>query len=159
MKGLVAFSFALGEQETNPCNVRLARATLRIWAREDERVIVVSQWEIAKEIQSCGPGYGIPIDHVVEKHREGRYLDSGEVMVQAAEVFRAYGVTEVIPVAQRGLHMMKCRKLVKAAGFTPVKRKIGRVGFYPEPLQWWTRGPIRLCIYAVLQQLTGRRGK
>ena len=42
MKGLVAFSFALGKEEPNPCNVRLARAVRRIIRKEKESVMVIA---------------------------------------------------------------------------------------------------------------------
>ena len=153
-KGLVALSFASSENEPNPCNARLARDTRYIVNTEKEEVVTVVQWEIARALKS------VPITHIVEKHRqEGAYLDSDEVMAQAAEVFRERGVTEVIPVANPFLHLTKCRALIRKEGFVPVKRKIGRIGFYRESSAWWCRGPFHLLLYAVLQKLMGRRGR
>lgn len=152
--GLVAFSFGLSGHEPNPCNTRLAGAVRRIVNNENSRVIVVVQWEIALSLAS------LSITNVVERHRKkDAYLDSEEVMAQAAEVFREYGITRVIPVANQFLHLRKCRDLVIKAGFIPEIRGFGKIGFYKESLQWWTRGPFRLLFYAVLQKLTGRRGK
>lgn len=154
MIGIVAFSFALGKNEPNPCNIRLASAVELIVRESKEPVILVAQWEIARAIKS------VPVDYVVEKHRtEGAYLDSEEVMAQAAEFFRKHGVKEVIPVANPFLHLAKCRSLVYKEGFVSINRRIGWVGFYRKSLQWWTRGPIRLIVYAILQKFTSRRGK
>ncbi len=155
MKGLVAFSFGLGAVEPNPCNVRLAQAVQRIVSEESEPVVVVAQWEIALALNS------LPLDYVVKRHRrEGAYLDSNEVMAQAAGIFRRHGVTEVIPVANPFLRLAstKCRAFVRKEGFTPLDRKVGWIGFYPESLQWWTRGPIHLTLYSALQLLTGYHG-
>lgn len=153
MKGLVAFSFALGKEEPNPCNVRLAKAVERIVDTEKEPVVVVVQWEIAKALNW-------PTVFVVEKHRRsGAYLDSEGVMAQAADIFQDYGITEVIPVANPFLHLTKCRALVRQHGFKSLKRKIGWIGFYKKSLQWYTRGPVRCFIYAVLQKFTGRRSR
>jgi hypothetical protein len=53
MKGLVVFSFALraAVEEPNPCNVRLANVVRRIVKREVDQVVVVAQWEVAR---NCG---------------------------------------------------------------------------------------------------------
>ena len=96
---------------------------------------------------------------VREHHIKGAYLDSEEVMTQAAKELREHEITEVIPVANPFLHLAKCRTLVRKEGFTPLKRKIGRIDFYRESLQWWTRSPFQLLLYAVFQKFTGRRGR
>jgi len=154
VKGLVAFSFALGENEPNPCNVRLARAVRHIVGTESEELVRVAQWEVARALLP------LPMARVVRGHRSNRaYLDSEEVMSQAAEVFRELGITEVIPVANPFLHLTKCRALVRKEGFIPLKRKIGWIGFYWKSIQWWTRDPFRFLLYAVLQKLTGWRGR
>lgn len=152
--GLVAFSFGLSSHEPSRCNTRLSRAVRRIVNNEKGEVIVVVQWEIALSLAS------LSITNVVERHRrKDIYLDSDEVMAQAAKVFREHGITRVIPVANQFLHLRKCRDLVIKAGFVPEMREFMKIGFYKESLQWWTRGPLRLLFYAVLQKLTGRRGK
>jgi len=152
--GLVAFSFGLIGHEPNPCNARLARAVRDIVANDKSNIIVVSQWEVALAMPS------VPISLVVRKHKiEGRYLDSDEVMAQAAEVFRDRGISRVIPVANQFLHLRKCRDLVIKAGFIPEMRKFIKIGFYKESLQWWTRSPFHLLLYAILQKSRGRRGK
>ncbi|MBU3964387.1 hypothetical protein KJ562_01485 [Patescibacteria group bacterium] len=155
--GVVAFSFGLTKCEPNPCNIALAKAVQRIVREEKQRgisVVVVAQWEITTALPSK------MIDYIVVNHRQRCiYLDSEEVMAQAAEVFSREGVSHVIPVANPFLHLHKCRQLVKQSGFTPIARNIGRIGFCQKSTQWWTRGPIRLILYAVLQKFFGWRGR
>lgn len=152
MKGLVAFSFGLRPTEPNLCNKRLARAVERIVRKERDLVVVVSQWEITMGLGSIKPA------HVVEKPPSGQYLDSDEVMRQASRIFRECGITEVIAVGQPFLHLWRCQELVREAGFIPVRRKIGWIGFCWESLQWWTRSPVHLFVYSVLQKTVGRKG-
>lgn len=153
MKGMIVYSFASCAAEPNPCNIRLARAAERIIDTENERLCLVVQWEIWQAIRTGLAAY------IVQEHREGNYLDSEEVTAQAAEIFRSKGIKEVIPVAQPFLLLPKCRWLIRQAGFNPVRRRIGWIGFYHRSKQWWTRGPIRLLVYAALQLMTGRRGR
>lgn len=155
MKGLLAFSFGLTDKEPNECNERLALAVRRIIEKESEGVVVVSQWGIALALK----GLGVPIGLTVEKHRKGEYLDSNEVMAQAAAFFKENGIIEVIPVAQPFLHLFLCSRLIKKSGFKPVKRPVAWIGFCGESKQPWTRGPVRLLLYAVKRALTGRRGR
>lgn len=102
---------------------------------------------------------------VVEKHRkEGEYLDSEEIIAQAIPVLKARGITKVISIAQ-WLQNFKYRALLKKAGFEiiPLRKflswKTRKIGFCKDSLQWWTRGPIRLVIYTILQIVFGRRGR
>jgi hypothetical protein len=152
MKGLVAFSFALGAKEPNPCNMRLALAVKRIIDAEEGRILIVAQWEVALALEQCG----VKAHHTIYQE-QGVYLDSHMVMEQAASWLHDCGVTEVIPVAQPFLHLILCQKLVRQHGFILLKRKIGKIGFYRSSLQWWTRGPVRLLFCTALFQLTGRR--
>ncbi|OGD32578.1 hypothetical protein A3C91_01760 [Candidatus Azambacteria bacterium RIFCSPHIGHO2_02_FULL_52_12] len=154
--GLIAYSFALRETEPNPCDVRLAQAVERIVKEEVEKgneVIVIAQWEVALAL-SIEPAL------VVREHRQkGAYLDSEEVTSQAIPIFEGYRITEVIPVANPFLHLFKCRKLVRSAGLTPLRRRIGWIGFDKDSLQWYTRGPAHLLVYTALQVSVGYRGK
>ena len=156
--GIVAFSFGLGEQEPNPCNRRLVYEVDRIARKFKEKgkeVVIVAQWEVAEGLKKVG----IAPDFIIKEHRQkGAYLDSDEVAAQAALFLHERGVIEVIPVAHPFLHLSKCRKLLRKAGFTVRQEKIGYIGFYPESKQWWTRGPFHLLVYAILQVLFGRKG-
>jgi len=87
------------------------------------------------------------------------YLDSEEITSQATPLFLRHGITKVIPVANPFLHLFKCKKLIRRAGFVSLSRRVGWVGFYKNSLQWYTRGPIRLLAYAALQFLFGYHGK
>jgi hypothetical protein len=156
VKGLVAFSFALRavEEEPNPCNVRLAETVLRIIAAEKDEIVVVSQWEVSRHLRTNGHE---PLCSV-ELRPDGEYLDSDAVWVTARKVFELNGISEVIPVAQPVLQMTKVKRLIKADGFVVIERPVGMVGFDRQSTQWWTRGPLRLILYAILQQVTGQRG-
>jgi hypothetical protein len=145
MKGLIAYSFALTEHEPNRCNRKLAEAVRRIVKEEDGKVVVVAQWEIARALER--DEYALS----VELPDDGSYLGSEEVTEAAARLFREKGITEVIPVAQPFLQLSKCKKLIKAAGFRVVKRDVGRIGFEPRSLQWWTRSRAALFVYALMQ--------
>ncbi|MBW4061735.1 hypothetical protein HJC99_04160 [Candidatus Saccharibacteria bacterium] len=156
MKGLVIFAFALrGEaSEPNPCNVRLGKAAERIIASEEDTLTIVSQWEVSRQLRADG----FNPSRSVELQTDGIYLDSEIVWAEARLLFDELGITEVIPVAQPFLQMLKAQHLIAADGFTVTRRRIGWVGFDRRSTQWWTRGPIRLTIYAIGQVLLGIRG-
>ena len=151
------FSFGLRRpgQEPNPCNVRLARATQRVLDETAARVVLVAQWEVALALPSSATA------HVVERPVDDRYLDTERVWAQAAPVLRQAGVHRVVAVAQPLLHRSKAHRLIRRDGFEPVRPRIGRIGFDSSfrNTQWWTRGPLRLLLYAVLQSVTGRAGR
>lgn len=166
-RGMVAWSSGSGsksaKKEQNPCNVSLALEAYRIFTEEQQntgdKVIMVAQWEVAAGLRAA-LGLHLYAPYVVEKHRQtGEYLDSREVMAQAADIFRGCGITEVIVVANPFLHLYACRQIVHEFGFTPIKRKVRWIGFCKDSLQWWTRGPIRCLAYSVMQKLWGRRGR
>jgi hypothetical protein len=154
MKGLVAFSFGLSkDSDPGPCNMRLAITIERILREEEGQVLTVSQVEIATALIHAP-------NLIVRAHRiPGRYLDSEEVMAQAAAYFRKNGITEVIIVAQPFLHMRKCVSLVRKDGFVAIRRPMDWIGFDRKSAQWWTRDRFRLIIYAILQKLLGYRGE
>lgn len=159
MKGMIVFSFALREREPNPCNIRLARAAERIIFKEEfkeEDIVVVAQRTVSLALHERL----VSIDHVVQK--KPGYGGSEEVVRQAAEVFRRYGITEVIPVAQPFLLLTKCVQLVRKAGFRvpsfpKLCRMIGWIGFDWYSRQPWTRDPIRLVYYTMRQIVFGYR--
>lgn len=154
--GVVAFSFAsrAEPEEPNPCNVRLARAVDHIVGAQEETVVLVAQWEIARALRHSRPF------HVVARLSDGRYLDTADVWNDASPLLRCAGVTRVIPVAHPVLHRVKVSRLIRRDGFEVLRVPIGRIGFdrSARNTQWWTRGPIRLGAYAALQALTGRGG-
>ena len=154
--GVVAFSFAsrAEAEEPNPCNARLARAVDRIVGAQSETVVLVAQWEVARGLRHGRP------DHVVGPLPNGRYLDTADVWHDAAPLLRRAGVSRVIPVAHPVLHRAKVARLIRRDGFEVLRAPVGHIGFDPSPrnTQWWTRGPLRLGAYALLQALTGRGG-
>lgn len=155
---MVAFSFGLRaeEQEPNPCNRRLAAAVQRLLDEATEPVLaVVSQWEVALALP---PG----VAHTVVGPQAGRrYLDTERVWQAAVPTLHRADADRVIAVAQPLLHRVKAHRLIRQSGFTPVRARVGRIGFDAsrDNTQWWTRGPVRLVVYAVLQTLTGRGGR
>ncbi len=155
--GVVAFSFGLRDpdQEPNPCNRRLAGATARIVQQSPGPVVLVAQWEVARALPPTMPV------HVVGDPPGGGYLDTERVWQAAAPVLRRAGVRRVMAVAQPVLHRAKVHRLIKADGFEPLHAPVGWIGFDSSGLnrQWWTRGPLRLVLYALLQAATGRAGR
>lgn len=151
--GVVVFSFALAKNEPNPCNRRLAKITTKIvlGATKIGTAILVAQWEVALGL------HGVKPELIVNRIAD-EYLDSEDVMERASECFKNHNITKVIVVANPFLHLYKCKKLAKQAGFEVLKQKIPWVGFYRDSLQWWTRGPMRLFLYAILQAIGGQRG-
>lgn len=153
MKGMIIYSFALSEKEPNPCNQKLAEEAKRIAEKEKRNsngneIKVAAQWETALGLKNLR----IEPDKIICVHRKkGAYLDSEEVTAQAVEYFKKQKITEIIPIAQPFLQITKCRWLIKKAGFVPLKRKINWIGFYKNSLQWYTKGPIRSLIYALMQ--------
>lgn len=156
--GMVCFSFALRaeDEEPNPCNIRLAKVAERIVDElGGEEVVVVAQWEIARQLRADG----YVVAKSVELPADGSYLGSEDVWEDAKDVFKYYDIEKSIcPVANPFLHLTKVKKMIVADGWWIIDRKIGRIGFDKLSTQWWTRGPLRLLLYAVLQKLTGLRG-
>jgi hypothetical protein len=154
--GIVSFSFGLRrpDEEPGPCNARLASATRRVLG-ETGPAVLVSQWEVARALPA-----GLPA-HVVEQPAGGPYLDTERVWSAAAPLLRDAGVTRVVAVAQPLLHRAKAHRLVRRDGFEPVRARVGWIGFDSSVrnTQWWTRGPLRLLLYALLQSSTGRAGR
>lgn len=158
VRAVVAFSFGLRgkSREPNPCNVRLARAAERIVRGEPSNTLLIAQWEIAKQLSSDGTH----IDQVVGPSSGREYLDTCEVWNRALETLRRYQVEAVIPVAQPFLHRHKIRRIIRDSGMTVERRHIGWIGFDPSKVnqQWWTKDPIRLLVYSILQALGRRPG-
>jgi len=152
MKGMVIWSFALRENEPSPCNIRLAEAVKRILEAEPDDLVIISQWEVAKKLQEDG----IEIYRIIEPFSDGSYLDSTDIWEVARRCFSKMGVEEIIGVANPFIHGYVVERMIKKDGFAYVSSHdylVGKVGFDRLSLQWWTRGPIRFLIYAVLKAL------
>jgi hypothetical protein len=150
---IVAFSFGARDEqdEPNPCNQRLAQAAERIIRSESGDLLLISQWEVAEQLESDG----ICLDHVIRSSAASEYLDSDEVWAQALIILNKYGVNSVIPVVQPFLQMYKVKQLIRESGITIERRRIGWIGFDSSSAnkQWWTKGPVRLFTYAFMQAL------
>jgi len=164
LKGVIVFSFAWRKEGHSPCNVRLAKAAIRIvreLEKSGEMVVVVAQRTTAAVMEELG----LSVDLVIQK-RAG-YEGSEEVVAQADEWFKTYGIngdriTKVIPVANPFIHLFKCIQLVQKKGFKTLSfwklaRMIGWIGFDRRSEQPATRGPIRLVFYTARQVLFGYR--
>jgi hypothetical protein len=133
----------------------LARAAEKIAFLNKEPAIVVCQRTAAELLNELG-------DNLYVVKKKPGYEGSEEVTDQAAEIFHTQGITEVIPVAQPILHLWKCIRLVRKAGFkTPgfwkLAFQIGWIGFDKESVQPATTSLLGLLIYTVRQILFGYR--
>ena len=155
MRGMIVYSFAWRRNGHSPCNVRLAEATRRIIAESDGPFVIHAQRSVAIILEEMGIGCD-------STRRIIGYEGSEEPNRQGAELFRQIGITEVIPVANPFIHLIKCMGLVRAEGFkTPsfwrLVRMIGWIGFDRESVQPATRDPFRFMFYAAKQVLFGYR--
>jgi hypothetical protein len=153
--GLIAFSFGERRPGTGPCppNVQLAAMVHSLVSSWASPLTIVVQSEIAEHLTDFVP------DLVVESQVAGTYVDSVDVWVQAREFFRGKSIGRVIPVAQPVLHSSYVRRLIRHDGFVVVPVHMTPIGFdgTHENVQWWTRGPVRLCSYALIRPLIQRR--
>jgi hypothetical protein len=144
--------------EPNPVNIRLAEVTEEIddqLQQGGERTAVVAQWEVALALPTK-PLMVVTQSDATNRDRNGKpYLDSEDVLNKAFDAFRAFGITDVIVVANRFLHLQAAKQIVKNAGFNLIDYRIPGVGFdnSPENLQWWCKGPIRFVTYLAIQVL------
>ena len=158
---MIVFSFAWRRNSQSPCNIRLAQAAFRIAEGETESLpIVVAQRTTLAAMETLGVPDGLVFLDIHTIQKRLGYEGSEDVVEQAAKVFRAHGVTEVIPVAQPVLQLTKCVQLVRKAGFrTPsfwkLCRMIGWIGFDWQSAQPWTRDPVRLVFYTFRQVVFG----
>ena len=151
MLGMIAFSYGLTRLEPYRANALLAMEATRIRLAERHDVKVAAQWEVALGMDN--------VDLVIGPYLTA-YLDSTAVISEAkSRLFEPLGITEVIPIAQTFLHYRSVCGQLEAAGLTVVKRPIQKTRHTTESLQWWTRGPMRLSLYAARQRLTGYHGK
>ena len=142
--------FAFGKSEhdwhSGP-NFELAKNTVRLrekYLAQSWNVVIVAQLELAEILQDMN----IPVDLII-KEKIGVYLNSEGFVDEAAAFLRTTGVKEVIPVAQRFLHIFKCMSLIRAAGFTLRIEWITYIGFDPHSEQSWTRSRWALFVYTL----------
>ncbi len=156
-KGMIVYSFAWRKKGHSPCNVRLGRAAKRIIKKQgkDVEIVVFAQRTTAAVLKELG------VECHVTMKKPG-YEGSEEPTRQATELFRARGITEVIPVANPFLHLFKCIQLVQKEGFKTLSfwelaEMIGWIGFDKKSEQPGTRGPLMLVYYTAQQILFGYR--
>ena len=161
--GVITLSYAkrAEHQEPNPVNQRLAMVTQivteRIVNEAQQPFVIVSQWEVARQLTKDG----VPVVRVVTQDDATRkekhiYLDSEDVIRVASELFATLGITDVVIVAKPVLHLYFCRQLAQKYGLNLLTEyQIPGVGYDNDPrnLQWWCKGPIREAAYTGLQVL------
>ncbi len=156
MKGIVVYGFAWRKNGDSPCNIVLAHAAKCIADAEGGQVLILAQRTTASILKSLG------VDCYVVGKGTG-YEGSEQVTRQAVNLFSAdESITEVIPVAQPVMQLVKCIALLRKEGFkTPsflrLVKMIGWVGFDSQSVQPATRGPLRLAFYTLRQILFGYR--
>lgn len=149
---IVAYSFGFRKYGAGESNKALARSVKKVYSITN--VLLILQ----KEIAQCIDFKSVPV-LVIEKHRRlWQYLDTEEVTEQAAKYMKRKKISHVFLVAHPFLHRKKCKKLLRKHGFKVFTIKTGWVPFDKYSEKWWTRGPLRLILYAVLQIFFGRRG-
>lgn len=158
LTAIVAFSFGMrpAELEPNPCNVKLAECVKDV-SKNCDSVLIVSQWEIAKQLSR----EGVQVDKVVYSPPE-QYLDTKEVWRQALEFLSYRDSLVVIPVAQPFIHLRMVIRLMRKSGVNVRLIPVRWIGFDSSNIntQWWTRGPVRLVAYSLMHGIglpAGRR--
>lgn len=142
MIGLVVFSFGLRspDDEPNPCNKRLGLSVQTILANEEAEVIIVSQWEVAKQLDKLG----IESRQVVNLKMDGSYLATRDVWAEASAVFKELDITKVVVVANPFFQLAYAKRMVRGDGFTVIKKHVGHSGFDNslQNTQPWTRNRV-----------------
>ena len=142
----VAFACSFG---TSLANSRLADAVQRILEKEDNKCVVIAQWEIARELEARN----IFPQHVVEPKVDNTYLDTIDVWKEAKAYLSSEASVEVVIVAQPFIHGYYIERMIRKDGYAVCHEydmEVGRIGFDSDSLQWWTRGPARLAFYVLL---------
>ncbi|MFH0852319.1 MAG: hypothetical protein V1845_01810 [bacterium] len=124
---------------------------------ENQGLEFIAQWEV-------GLSYGLRHSPIfqIRKHRvDGQYLDSEEVIAQAVEWIEKNRpeVKTIRLLCYPFLHRQKCARLIKAHGFGVEIVKTGWVPCDRKSKQWYTKNPVLLLLYAVLQGMFGYKGK
>lgn len=154
--GVLAASFSLRDEEPNPCNQRLAEETFRIC---DELLtqgylpVVVAQWEIdlaLRELRTAR-GFGrLSRREALQKnitvyagsigqYDDGRYLGTKELLDEAMPLFKEYGATRFVGVANPFIHQPYLYWLARGTKLKLMWRRVRWIGFDRQSTQWWCR--------------------
>ena len=144
---IIAQSFGARKQgERGIGNMSIASAVWKI--SQKERIPVILQKEIVDRFRAFRDESSSPITEgiimgIVERHREGKYLDTYEVLSQAREVMRKYRWTRAILVAHPA-HISRCKKVLEKMGMIVIIPKgLEYIPFDIHSTQWWTRGRLK----------------
>ena len=130
---VIALSFGLGKNGMGMSNLQLAFAAEDVCDRYN--IPVIAQWEIADshlltDTYKAG---------VVREHRvEGKYLDTREVLEQAAAICAKEGWKKAIIVAHPD-HLWRCAEAAKKFGFEVAIADTSCVVYDEGSVQSWTR--------------------
>ena len=150
-EAILGLSFGIKKSGHTKSNKALAGVVERVFDKKGLQVI------LQKELAEC---VDFPLSLVIKEHRiKGQYLDSDEVIAQAIIYLKANKINSVWLIAHPLLQRTKCRILLKKSGFKVRIPRTGKIPFDKDSLQWWTRGPLRTLVYAILQKFTGRKGR
>lgn len=148
-------SFSLREEEPNPCNVRLAKEAIRICdelVAEGYMPLLVTQWEVDLALRQMGTFAEyeplsesqivedriIPYGGTIGQMADGRYLGTREVYEGALELFRHYGCTAFVGVAQAFIHQPYLYMLARK-DFRLIWKRTRGIGYDKQSTQWWCR--------------------
>lgn len=155
MIGIIGLAYGLVDNEPSRNNRQLAmelELTKFALGQVSVPIVTIAQWEISLAMPT-------PPDHVIWPYRN-RYLSSADVIGQAAAILEGYGTNRAVLITRAGLHRFYSQELARHAGLEVVGGKNpGRLPYDPDSLQWWTRGPTRELVHAMVLKLTGRTGR
>lgn len=157
--GIIAFSFAKRSEpeEPNPCNKQLAYE-VECLKDSNPDSIIIAQWEIAKQLESDGYKPDLVVN---PSDSTTNYLTSQDVWNNAKQLLKSRDVSSVFIVAQPFLHLYVIKTMIQKDDYLIKDRKIlHHIGFDNSNgnRQWWTKGPIRFLVYAIIVKLTGKNG-
>ena len=98
---------------------------------------------------------------VISRHRQGKYLDTDECILQFLEYMEKNDISTVRLVAFPFIHRFATKWLIRKYSGGKIKVKKVSTGWVPfdgKSEQWFVRGPFRMIIYTILR-LIGRKGQ
>ncbi len=124
-----------GKSPWDPINDAIARRAARY--AKLMNVPILAQWEVADILP-----YPHKAAFRVTKHRkEGKYLDTREVMDQIHDYAKAKGITNIAIVAHP-LHLSRVALVARKLGFNAYAIYSPNISLDPHSKQWWTRTPL-----------------
>lgn len=130
---IIAQAFGRRQSDPGPSNQALAEVVARI--AKPQHLPVILQWEVA-DAYSAEVGESV---YVVRSHRQpGKYLDTLEVLEQAALICHQHGWQKAVIVAHPD-HAWRVVANACKLGFTVLTPDTSNCPYDPESVQSWTR--------------------